>query len=932
MSVGARWLLVPTERHVETLAESGREARTLRKLVRELAREQAPDCEPATPEITRLLTAELLGAGMQQARSIDDSIGRLRRAGMSQATLRATELPRGELFAEWMTSADAWLNRCSLRDDRDANFIAAKRLQGPQELPNLPRGSAVIRGLGRWDASTLVLLEALHARLRAQGYDGVSLELPRNSVPFVQAAIDALTTSLEARWASHNDAPSLDFVESHPLDEQRVQLVEAYDASSEARAVAYATLEAVARGVPLDRIAIVPVDLSEAFLEPLRFELSRARIPFAEPRGRPAIAAPRTHAALELLRLVRGPLSRDALVDVLRVPGLRWESWFGAHARTLPHELSQLPLRVERLRGELLFELAQRSEERQRRRGPLELERHATLSSGLARLLEELAAIGAEAPRETHARRVLELFDRIGLLEPALPALRLGIHQASELLTGMGHDAVAAAALRTAAERTVAAASALGLAAQPVGFARWLEELELALEGVAEGRGAARAAAVRIARPADVAGSSLHCLILCRASDQSLDRAPSADPALGAPLSAALKSFEAKGANGSEQQFTLLTVASALAKAKNVVLTWARHDESDSLAPSRLARALARTLPVQREPASVLAPTARRLLAPAALSAGATLRRDQEQGRLAFYADPTAPATAWSGDAGSLTDFFGHAARPLAVTLLERALSCRFLAFAGRVLGAIREDAVSDAVGFKERGSLVHEALAAALAATAGRYATLGSEEFMTLALEAARVALERRGNSPLRRIGIESALRDVAAMLEFIDRGRGDLSFRSAETGFGTRDGWAPLEVGSHRLSGRIDRIDVSNDGRRLRVIDYKTRKSSARQDELALQPWLYAERVGREFSAEQIEFSYLSLDGRRPNERVVYRGPLGGPEIQAAFARTEQLLAGLVRGEVVPRPDSATRCARCDARDLCRRPLSAPESPEDE
>jgi RecB family exonuclease len=722
------------------------------------------------------------------------------------------------------------------------------------------------------------------------------------------------------------------------LAAQLISLIEAHDAGSEARAVARVVLEAIERGTPLDRIAIVPVDLAEAFLEPLRFELLRASIPFAEPRGRPAIAAPRAHAALELLRLARGPLGRDALVDVLRVPGLSLERWFSAGRAGLGellHELDSLPLRVERVPGELLAELGDRLAQLASD-DPAQAARLSPLRDGLGAWLQELSGLGQVARRSEHAARAQALFNELSLFEPSARTLRFALSRAArgarELLTGLGHDSVAASSVQTAFERSCSAAAALGVDSEQVPLASWLEEVELSLEGVAPARGAARAAAVRIARPDDVAGMALALVVLCRASDMSLDRAAPSESALGAELETALPLTARPPSTGLEQHFSALSVASALSRAERVVVTWALHDESTTLSPSRLARSLSRRASPRREPASPLSPSAHRTTPVSPRSPSAFERVSVERAHAAFYASPSSPLDGLNGEAGSLAAFFGgEPARPLAVTALERAIRCPFLAFSGGVLRATRDDPMGDAIGYRERGSLLHEALAAALEATRGAWGTSSALDLIERGAEAARALLEQRGRSSLRRAGLAGTLADVRAMLLFVFSHQDGLVFRYAERAFGDQAEWGPLELGPWLVSGRVDRIDASADGQRVRVIDYKTRAPKKADDLALLQPWLYARKVGLEFGAEQVEFCFLSFDKRNPTLRTVYDGAVEGEAISAALERAESTLASLRAGRVPARPASGSSCARCDARDICRRPLSAPESSEE-
>ena len=69
-------------------------------------------------------------------------------------------------------------------------------------------------------------------------------------------------------------------------------------------------------------------------------------------------------------------------------------------------------------------------------------------------------------------------------------------------------------------------------------------------------------------------------------------------------------------------------------------------------------------------------------------------------------------------------------------------------------------------------------------------------------------------------------------------------------------------------------------------------------------------------------------------PSPKEIYSGAPDGTELIEregfALGKLEELRRGLVAAE----PSRPGRCERCDARDICRRPLSAPmpdESGED-
>ncbi len=931
MNPSSAWMLAPSERHAEALVIAGASASSLPAWLNELASERAPDLTATTPEIRRLLTARLLGLHSSRARGVDDALGALRRARTRTSSLRATNTERGAWLAKTLEAADAELRLRQLRDDRDGTWLAAELLKSEPERVRARGRELKLVGFTRWDRATLTLFETLHAALGATG-GGASIELPLPSEGPLADACGQVFAELEARWATRPTAPAL-----LPQRERRQgtpRLIAAHDAPSEARAVVRAVLEALQGGAALDAIAIAPVELSESVLEPLRFELEKARLPFVEPRGRPPLASPRAHRALELLRLAAGPLSRDALIDVLRTPGLKLGRWFSdTNPSELCSELAKLPLRVDRTGDELLRDLGDRLAELEREERP-SASRLRPAERALAAFLAELAAVGEPAPRTLHARRAAKLFDELGLSEPALPVIRdaiaRSVQKRPELLFALGQDSRANRAIQAALERTRAAALALG-ATEAVALEVYVGELDQALEGSTPLSGAARAGAVRIARPVDLAGLELDAVVLCRASDAALDRNPAPNAVLGERFGALLPKDERPPTVFAEHRFELVAVASVLSGARQLSVSYATHEGESSLGPSRLVMWLeSRGALLRREPMSLLARGAGRTIR-APVPSPSALRRaeiEAERQRYFFAADPEAAAGPYSGRTQDLAAYLGgDSGRPIAVTALERALRCRFLGFMGSVLRANRDDPVGDAISARERGSLLHAALAAALDATRSRLGVDTPAELLAAGMEAARVTLETKGRGALRRAGLAATLLDVRAILRVSFAADDGVAFAEAELGFGPGSTWQPLELDSLHVSGRIDRIDASGDRRRVRVIDYKTRLGSKGDGSTELQPWLYAEKVAREWGAEHTSFAYFGLNQRTPALRVVYEGPPNGEEIRTAFERAETIAQELGAGRVEPLPKQKGFCTRCLARDACRRPLSAPD-----
>jgi hypothetical protein len=77
-------------------------------------------------------------------------------------------------------------------------------------------------------------------------------------------------------------------------------------------------------------------------------------------------------------------------------------------------------------------------------------------------------------------------------------------------------------------------------------------------------------------------------------------------------------------------------------------------------------------------------------------------------------------------------------------------------------------------------------------------------------------------------------------------------------------------------------------------------------------------------------VQSLYLGLSRRVPLPKEIYSGEPDGSELlereRFALGKLEELRRGLIGAE----PSRPARCERCDGRELCRRPLSAPPPEE--
>jgi ATP-dependent helicase/nuclease subunit B len=1010
--------LVPSQAHVEV--ELGRRGgagnvRIFQDFVVEAVARLARETTPATPHAVRLLTAQALGeieagrlrwpdeaaarAGLSL--SMDHAIGRLRRASVTPAHLRALETPHAALLADLIDRVDALLRDHGLVDPRCLGTIAALRIrEAPRAAlhaidPALRSGAVILAGLVAFEPDDLAVIEALHARLREDGGAGVSVVLPRLPTPDDPVAI--IASDLQRRWAagvsmdrgsaagegaSPLAGPDVVWIEARaPL---AIQAITARDADGEARAVVAAVLTALARRAAPERIAILVPDLDEARLSPLRAALSDARVPFAEPRGRPASSDPAGRILLGLLAIAAGPVTREQVIELLRAPGLHLGVWMdcasateaASRAALLAHRLREVPVEIDRT-GRLLalglrdlIATRRRSPARARRPGPLPDEEW--MSASLERLLAAARRLGeAPASRKELVSKLFELVGRLALGTPEpreiAAALRADRRLGGRALRALGDGAAAVRALREAALSIVEAAGSIGFADRPTTAGELAAELSIVAseQGAGSAESAARAGSVRIALAADLAGIDHDLLLVMGLEEQSHGAREGDEPLLDERLRRQLPTAFRPLSARDREICRRAELGLAIASAARLVTSFCTGDEGELASPHRWFRwsealgAERRKEPISRV-ARLASPIDGRGAELCALARGAPPRPEIaervriERSRAAYFLDPRAPGHAFSGrvvlgEEGARRRFIASVGgdapeRPIAVTAIERAAGCAFAGFARRVLHVRRGEDLGEPACARERGTLVHRAL---------EYAFEGVREHRGSGDDPARLLAAARAHAeaglglpgtlaPLRREAIEQAVTDAVAVVARALLAGGALRFRHAEQSFGSGDAWPALALLAEDdedpeaskavwVDGQIDRIDVSVDGTEARVVDYKTGRIPAIEEHgrTAFQLPLYAAVVAQQLGCEEVSALYVSVRQRgfvdewpRGDEA---RRALGGRRAEAVIAARRVMLAQW-RGEVDPRPAKATLCARCEARDVCRRPAAAP------
>jgi hypothetical protein len=293
----------------------------------------------------------------------------------------------------------------------------------------------------------------------------------------------------------------------------------------------------------------------------------------------------------------------------------------------------------------------------------------------------------------------------------------------------------------------------------------------------------------------------------------------------------------------------------------------------------------------------------------------------------------------------------GPAAGPTSSSRLEEYAKCPYLFFLKRVLGLEVWEEQEAPLVFDplERGRLIHEVLEEFLDAWRGElFAAASAEELRGSLLAQARPVLEaaRPAGMPSLLWEVEcSALEKVLLNWIVFEKNRIGAGLIPAHLErpfgkFGPEEDHPDLRIraGEHEFvfRGRIDRIDLSRDGRTARVIDYKTGKrpdSMARQNrplmmagekiQVAVYPQALRllEGLGQ---VDRIEGEYLHL---QPRDGQIVQCAFSGGQLEEATRRLPHLLSlmgdGLVGGVFFARTGGSVypdgHCRHCDYLSIC-------------
>jgi probable DNA repair protein len=343
--------------------------------------------------------------------------------------------------------------------------------------------------------------------------------------------------------------------------------------------------------------------------------------------------------------------------------------------------------------------------------------------------------------------------------------------------------------------------------------------------------------------------------------------------------------------------------------APQVILSYPTRESDRALRPSPLLAGLAAAQDTLADPR-------------------AYARRIREHGRLERISDAVAPPLAAGLDAPAAVDVLGGAA------VLQDQAACPFRAFAVHRLGARALEEGRPGLDARERGTLLHRALALLWGELRSqrRLLSLSEERLLDVVSSAVDGAIASMARRRPDAFGVAFTELERARLhrllLALLDLERRRAPFEAVAL-----EEKRALELGGLRLQARVDRIDALDDGRRV-ILDYKTGKAATgewdgdRPDSPQLP--LYAVTDAGELAAlafvvlraEEIAFKGLGAEAALlPGVPAMERPQEWGARLTQWRGILETLAAQFVAGHapVAPKHYPHT-CEYCALGALCR------------
>lgn len=951
-----RELVVASSLHaVEQIAAHGGRAETLSALRRRLAAKLAPNLTIASAETSRMALGEVLAReslrefsenGASRARAVeafDDAIGALFSAGSTLSMLERIAKKKGgpadraALLARALGGLQESLAAAGLVDRRALSMELASAMSRlpPADVARAVGAERVVaRFITRWQPADLSWWRAMDAALsRVGGF--ARLELPivtkkidaeRERDP-LEVLIDDLAQRLDAApetIAIESRFGDLRFADGDPPRD--VDLRRASNTTAQARAIADAVIDALAKGARTEEIAIVLPEPDDATVDAITRIFQAIGIPLYVPNGDTPLSAPVVRTALSALSFVTEEASRIEL-----------------------RALEESPFVGENLRDRILQFRAQHDPK-------------ASWRDRIAAARTLWSRIDLEA-KPTKTVRDLLAHDRP---RESLDALELAAH---------ARNARGWRALHASLDAVESSAARLKIAGLPVSAAEFMRTLQRSLEARGAAPAASLAGSVFLGRLSDVAHESLALLIIADANEGVLPASAAVPAVLTDAVATQLREMDSLRAplfGHVHHAMIWASLAAAAANAKRVVVTYrTQGGDGDALGPSPLVAWLARagisesdwhSGPLAGKPLSALDARLRNLAfdekTRAIVAPRSARRAETERIRESFHSrhvtSPTVGDVSTStASIAMLERAMGSPARPLSLTALEEMAKCNFRGYARAVLGVREPETIAETPDNRERGILVHEALHAAFDATMDLWSERprNRELIRERALHAARNSLRAHDVADqmstmrvaLRGVVHRQVLEELTRILDFsLDDERFDAVRAEQSFGRPKKDGsWDALEMVHDGttifLQGDIDRVDVAHDDhRRVRAVDYKSSPNVAKDAHkklglTTLQVPFYARAAMLAMNAERAEGLYLpgrdipsALSNREKFDAQWEKIGALEKANDGLAQRAVEIVVPLRRGNLLPYPHRKdfTVCDRCAYDGICRRP----------
>jgi ATP-dependent helicase/nuclease subunit B len=297
--------------------------------------------------------------------------------------------------------------------------------------------------------------------------------------------------------------------------------------------------------------------------------------------------------------------------------------------------------------------------------------------------------------------------------------------------------------------------------------------------------------------------------------------------------------------------------------------------------------------------------------------------------------------TEWDGNLADLEDdSWLDLQRAVSPTSLEHYAVCGFRYFARSLLGVrpVEEPEEREMMDAAARGTLIHDVLERFFREQKERgrpspYEAWTDEDAAVLMrmVDEALSSAEERGLTGLDVFSVHEARTIKADLRRFLEE---DTLFRRL-TGAVPRDFEVSIpetEVGGVMLKGRADRVDVTPDGKRAWVIDYKSGSTDEFKEIKPDNPLAGGKKlqlpvyVGAAPDVEEVRALYWFITKRGGFEMVAYEP---SPEQRDAYPRTlEAILAGIHAGSFPAVPGEENEfygrfenCKYCDFDRICSR-----------